>query len=229
MLLAQAGPGWSEWPDAALDEFSLGQRDSWLLDLRRRTFGAAVAGMVRCPACGERLAIDSDVDTLLFDSLRVEAGPGRVTRVVCGETTVVARPVDGAALRAAARAGAHGGVAAARASLVASCVVSASGPDGEAVAVSSLPDDVVAAVGEAISEADPQAEVRLQLDCALCGHSWSALFDVTAFFCAELDAEAVRLVEDVHVLAQAYGWPEHEILALSPRRRRTYVERALDG
>jgi hypothetical protein len=35
----------------------------------------------------------------------------------------------------------------------------------------------------------------------------------------------VQVLDEVHELASAYGWSEEEILGLSSRRRRQYVER----
>jgi hypothetical protein len=35
------------------------------------------------------------------------------------------------------------------------------------------------------------------------------------------------LLDEVHVLARAYGWNEREILGLSAARRAAYLERAL--
>ena len=56
--------------------------------------------------------------------------------------------------------------------------------------------------------------------------AWSAPLDVPAFVWAEVDAWTRRLLVEVHSLAAAYGWNEHEILALSPVRRLSYLELA---
>ena len=48
--------------------------------------------------------------------------------------------------------------------------------------------------------------------------------DIAGFFWAELDAWARRLLREIHTLARFYGWSEAEILALSPLRRRCYLE-----
>ena len=39
-----------------------------------------------------------------------------------------------------------------------------------------------------------------------------------------MEGRAKRLLMDVHLLARAYGWSEAEVLALSPARRRFYLE-----
>ena len=36
---------------------------------------------------------------------------------------------------------------------------------------------------------------------------------------------AQRMLNDVHLLADAYGWPEASILAMSAQRRQFYIER----
>ena len=49
--------------------------------------------------------------------------------------------------------------------------------------------------------------------------------DVPGLFWIELRSLARRLLSDVHELASRYGWSESEILGLSARRRRAYIER----
>ncbi len=54
--------------------------------------------------------------------------------------------------------------------------------DGQQVDAGQTPPDVIAAVGDRLSEQDAYADLRLGLDCPTCQHSWSALFDIAAFF-----------------------------------------------
>ena len=96
--------------------------------------------------------------------------------------------------------------------------------NAEMIDAAALPHDVVEAVGTAMALADPQAEVRIALTCPSCSHQWSSLFDILSFLWGEIEDWARRLMAEVHVLASAYGWSEREIVALSPRRRRMYLE-----
>ena len=75
-----------------------------------------------------------------------------------------------------------------------------------------------------MAAADPQADVELALSCPACGHAWPAAFDIASFLWTEVDAWARVLLHEIHALASAYGWREADILALSPRRRRAYLE-----
>ena len=51
-------------------------------------------------------------------------------------------------------------------------------------------------------------------------------FDIATVLWTELAGLARSLIEEVDALASAYGWSEREILALSGRRRRAYLELA---
>ena len=71
---------------------------------------------------------------------------------------------------------------------------------------------------------DPLAEVELALACPVCGHQWQLVFDVASFLWLRIEAQARRLLEEVHALARAYGWREADILAMSSGRRQAYLE-----
>ena len=75
-----------------------------------------------------------------------------------------------------------------------------------------------------IAEADPQADVEVALNCPCCQHTWQTDFDIVSYLWAELHAWATRLFREVHLLASAYGWSESDILNMSARRRRHYLE-----
>ena len=62
------------------------------------------------------------------------------------------------------------------------------------------------------------------MECPECGAHFETPFDPPAFVWQELSTLANRLLWEVDQLARAYGWPEADILALSPTRRRAYLE-----
>jgi hypothetical protein len=221
LLLAAARP---EWPAALGDRVSLGDRDACVLELRCATFGEQLDARTVCPGCGAQLALQVVADTLRRTAAPAAPVLSPVFSVDAGGFSVQARSPDAVVMAAAAATGDH---ALARRALIDGCVVAAVDASGVRVRAETLPDDVVAAVGDAIVAQDPQADVRMKLTCAACGHAWTCRFDAVGYLVAELDNLAVHLVEDVHTLAAAYGWTEEEVLALPSRRRRRYVERAL--
>ena len=83
-----------------------------------------------------------------------------------------------------------------------------------------------AAVAAALAEADPLAEVLVDVACPACGEEFVADLDIGAFVWADVRARAQRLLLEVDALARAYGWTEVEVLALGERRRAAYLELA---
>ncbi|PQM19966.1 hypothetical protein Sfr7A_29515 [Streptomyces xinghaiensis] len=147
-----------------------------------------------------------------------------------GEGGVRGAP-DGSAA-AEGSADSAGPAAPARRMLLARCIVSAV-RNGEPVPGDRLPDAlperVRRRIAEAAERADPAAEVTLHVTCPECGEATTAELDIASYLWTELDSWARDLLLDVHLLATAYGWSEPEILALSPLRRRYYLELCADG
>jgi len=211
LLLAFALP---DLPPADLRRLTIGQRNGRLLHLRQLTIGPNLDGLVTCPQCGETLEFNVAVGQLLLPDPAQPVPALRVDDLQVQATLPTSD--DLAALRAAPS------LAAARTRLIERCV-QAVGPSGP-VAAADLPETAVTAIADALAAADPLADMRFAFACADCGHEWQALFDVLAFFWAELAAEARRLLREVHQIARAYGWREADILALSSARRHAYLE-----
>lgn len=210
VLRAATGLGEDE-----LAALAIGERDRLLVALRQRLFGDTLRTVVDCPACGLPLEVVLPASALLA----VDTGPETVQVDLDGFQVRCRAPRAGDLVAAAGT----GTTAAARALLVERAVVWAV-RDQVAVTVSELPDRLVAAVAVALSEAHPLTDVQLPITCDACGECWSCAFDIGRFLWWELDAWAVLTLGEVHVLATAYGWSEADVLALSPGRRRRYLE-----
>jgi len=213
-LLAIACP---EQPWDELAALSIGERDALLLALREQTLGSKIDGFAECPRCAQRLEFDTTVDNLKVAKpdpgveVRELAADGLVLRFRLPDSRDLAAVLDSQDTDEA------------RNLLLRRCVLQAS-RDGTPVASSELPPDIIVTLAQRIAVCDPQAEVLLDLRCPTCGHGWQALFDIVAFFWAELAARAERLLGEVHTLARAYGWSEADILNMGARRRRFYLE-----
>lgn len=206
----------------ALAHLSVGERDSRLLTLREYTFGPQLNALTACPNCGERLELALQVSDLRPDTPGAEGGrtANEPLRVKIESYVVSFRLPDSTDLLAASKAS---DTDQARQVLLDRCLVSIE-HDGGAVSVDQLPPNVLQDIVERMAQADPQADVQLSLSCPTCYHQWQETFDIVAFFWAEIDAWARRMLREVHMLAQAYGWRELDILALSPRRRQYYLD-----
>lgn len=215
-LLAAAEPE-AAWED--LGALPLGERDRRLLELREETLGRGIEGVVDCPACRDPLDI-------ALDARELRSGPevpNAVTERVSQDGVALRfRPANSHDLLAAERCA---GVEEARRLLAGRCLLETRCGD-QRLLEADLSEEDLEALGAGMEEADPGAELLLELRCPACGHEWEEPLDVASFFWAELDVQARRLLRDVHVLARAYGWREGDILVLSPWRRRVYLEMA---
>jgi len=206
------GAGLPEADPTELQNLTVGQRNSRLLQLRQLTIGNELTGLVDCPRCGETLEF-----SVAVSQLRLPEPTTTTYTVSVGEQTLLLRLPTSADLAALL---VSPDVDHARRELINRCVQPVAGSDEQP----DLTANMLAEVAELLAKADPQADMRFALSCADCGHDWHALFDIVSFFWTELAAQAKRLLLDVHQLARAYGWRESEILALSSRRRQTYLE-----
>jgi hypothetical protein len=214
VLLAAACP---DLPDDAVAALPLGRREARLWNLYEETFGPELELATPCPGCGEKLEIEIRIEDL--ETGGGEAVPDSVDIEENG-LRLICRPLDGADLAAAAGCA---DAAAARRLLAARSVLSAS-RGGVAVDPSELTGGEMEVLSRALAAMDPRAEVLLDLACPGCGHRWQPLLDAADCLWSEIDAAARRLLREVHALARAYGWREAEILAMSARRRRRYLE-----
>jgi hypothetical protein len=193
----------------ALIDLTIGERDVCLLQLRQRTFGAAMRAIVACPTCGERLEINADVQTFMLIPPPTFSGTAAVyefTTEACKVTFRLPTVRDLLALRACDNA---------RALLEERCILSVQGDP-----VHTVRD----ALDKHMAQCDPQAEILFDLNCPVCSYAWNSPFDIASFLWREVEAGARRLFHEVHTLARAYSWCEADILAMSAARRQRYLE-----
>lgn len=235
LLLGVAHP---ELSPETLAGWTVGRRDAALLVLRERLFGGTLAAIVECQGCNDLLEMEFPVSAVTLPAPE----PDRVQasfRLDCEGCCVSFRLPTGGDLAALGRNGGH----APGRWLLERCIEqvdhggrmtqtregrTAAVPETTAAAVDGLPEAaweaLEAALADAVRECDPQAEVELALTCPSCGMQWNALFDIVNFLWREVDAWASCMLHEVHILASTYGWSERDILALSPWRRRHYLD-----
>jgi hypothetical protein len=204
--LLRAGPPPSVQPGEAAT-LSAGQRDRLLAELHLQAFGPRISATLRCAACGEDFDIGFALPELLAHVRR------QATRDVAPSADGIMVHRD---LRFRLPTGADelavAGLTAseARARLLACCLVSP------------MPD-APERLELAMAEVDPVLDLDLPTRCAECGTEQSRQFSIQAYCLGSLLAERRRLVEEVHVLAAAYGWGRAEILSMRRTVRREHV------
>ncbi len=207
------------WPERSASEWaglSIGERDERLLLLREELFGGQLEATADCPACGNRLDVPFRTRDIVGTDAVSSHPPARLD-VAGGAYDVTCRKVTSADLLEMECE------PDARVALLRRCVQVVD-RHGVAVDPATLPSDLIDEVETQMARSDPHADVSVRLTCPACSHAWSMRFDILAYLWGEVDDWARRLLLDVHALAWTYGWHEHDIVAMSARRRRMYLE-----
>jgi len=207
-------------PAEAASEFyrySIGRRDQALLGLRESLFGPAMSGAAKCPACGQSVETEFSVADIRAERasdpdqqhvMQWEGYEVHFRLPNCHDLTLVNPDAD---------------LSHQKSTLLRCCILSVHYL-GQPVTADSLPEPLTEAISQGMAKLDLPGDIQLALNCPHCGHSWIAPLDIASYLWNEIHAWAMRMLRDVHELASAYGWPEADILALSPRRRQAYLE-----
>ena len=212
---------------------TLGARNAALMRLHAGWFGARLDLLSTCPQCATTTEFAADSGALApqldsappaapqwlqLDDHRVEFRVPDVDAVVSATLAVQA----GQAMQAmppdpddSARIFAD--------ELWSACVLSAV-RNGRPCSAAELPEPVRVAVSQRMEALDPGASVSFVLDCPGCAARWQAPLDIGLALWRKLQEQAERLLIEVDTLARAYGWAQHEVLALSPLRRAAYLQ-----
>jgi hypothetical protein len=205
---------------ADLMQLSLGQRNLWLIKLREQLFGHSLISVTTCLHCQESVEVQFDTPMLYRDSYFDEAVATEITFHFSNYSGILRR-ITSADLAAIALLN---DITLATQELVQRCLLTLQ-HDNNPIATEQLSDEVITALEKALLEADPLAEIRLELNCPSCNQQWKIGLDIAEFLWEELSQLAQNILAQVHQLALAYGWSETTILALSETRRHYYLKR----
>lgn len=209
-LAALGMPGESFAACAALP---IGARDAAIVALRQAMFGDQIELSAKCPRCEARLDV-----AMTSDALLAIGTPGAARTIEIDGERFGVRPADSADLAAISWIPE---MAEARAELARRCLVSQDGAEVPPW----LEEAEIDAIGAAMAEIDPAGDPFVTLHCPGCDCGWDAPVDIAGVLAGEIEGAADTLLDEIHLLAQAYHWSESAILALGPERRRAYLAR----
>ena len=217
--LALLAPVFPEMTRSQLTQCSIGNRDLRLLMVKEQLSGPQLRGVVRCPRCNVELGFSLRTTDIRRGDYR-DPGPPLFNENLAGFELTFRLPnsADQLAMLKA-------GDPITASSILLRRIVKSALHDKKEIYPPQLPPEVLEKLGDRINDLDPQAEVRFSMDCAVCHHHWSALFEVSRFVWTEINDLARNLLTDVVQLARAFGWSEADILEMSPQRRDFYLER----
>lgn len=217
-LLAAANP---DIPEESFAQLAIGRRDGELLSLREHIFGPDLIALTNCPECNELLETNLRTSEIrgspapdLPEVLSLQSRDYRIDFRLPNsqDLTALSEGKDPASLKNI---------------LIGRCILQIRQGEVEKTP-EQLPENVLEAILKRMDEADPQANIFLDLCCPVCAHEWHEQFDILGFFWNEIDDWANRTLDAVHLLASAYGWSESEILSMGTIRRQIYLEKVVE-
>lgn len=211
LLLWACGEGAAQADELA--QRTIGQRDAQLLQARIRHFGPLLEATADCPACAGRMAF-----SLHLDQLAQQARPAAAD--VCVDTAAGRFRLPASVDLALALSQSEPRQALARGLRV---DAGAATPADHAA----LDEAALQSIESALAAADPAAQIDIRLQCDACGQAFDAPLDVADCLWLDVSRRAQQTLDEVHLLASAYGWSEAEVLAVPPARRQHYLQRVL--
>lgn len=198
---------------------SIGQRDRYLLDLHEKNFGSIFSCFSKCPNC--KKSLEFKLLTSDLRSLQPTTSNGKEDSWELSEENIklkfrLPNSID------IAEAAICNGKERARSLILKRCILEATNNE-KIIEIDSISDEILNKLEILMADLDQQAEIIFDLKCPECGFTRKMLFDITSFFWNEISVQARLLLNEVHILAYAYGWREKDILSMSSLRRKHYL------
>jgi hypothetical protein len=197
---------------AAIRDMLVGDREYLMVKLRQMTSGDRLRILLPCPSsdCGKQMEIPLSLAELPVEERPVTARS--FTAELRGRGSVEFRLPTGGDQEALAGAAEPDGVA----ELLRRCVLR--------IPAEATLEEAGSLVESRIEELAPRVELEIDAACPECGREFTAPLDLAGFVMSELMADLRNLEQEVHILAWHYHWPESEILAMTRKKRRRYIE-----
>lgn len=197
---------------------SIGERDARLLSFRQWIFGPKLMNVSQCPNCKTSIEWETDIRDILLQSVKTGATEKTLHMEEDGYQVDFRLPNSFDIMEAMnnKQSGSHS------AKLLSGCILHIHHENPEKTG--ELPPQLLAKMEELMSDADPQADITMVLNCPDCHNSWNSAFDILNYLWLEIDNWAKKMLREVAVLARAFGWSESEILGLSYNRRKMYLD-----
>jgi hypothetical protein len=221
--ITRLGP-FSPVPVEMAGALTVGDREALLLHLRRLTLGERMPCVLSCPApgCGAKMDLDLRVADLIQHPYPEAPEQHEVTISENGDAYRVRFRLPTGSDQEETAALADRDLPAAADLLLKRCIAEVKRP-GDGEPLDSLPPAVTRELPEVMARLDPQAELRLNLSCPECRRGFSTVLDTADYFFRELAGLSANLFREVHLLAFYYHWSEGEIMNMTARKRRRYL------
>jgi len=198
---------------------SIGERDARLLQLREWLFGSTLRNIAHCPKCNDTVEWETNTRELFLKPISPDLSV---------KTFLLEK--DGLSIRFRlpnthdiSKASTDLSYQADHTKLLSDCILEMNS-GGKYNSVNDLPGSAWEALSEMMENEDPQADIRMNIECPACTHQWQSPFDIVSFLWAEIHNWAIGILQEVYLLGRSFGWSEEAILKMSSRRRQLYLQ-----
>ncbi len=202
-----------------LTHLSIGDRDSKLFQLREWMFGTRLVNLANCPQCLEHMEWEMSTQDFLHDQVQGLKDPDQFDLSVDDFQLRFRLPNSNDLINAVSNQEYQKSPD----KILKDCIVHAKRKD-QNYGETKFPDSVLKALDEQINQKDPKANISILLSCQSCDHQWEIAFDILSYLWTEIDNWAKHILQEIYTLARAFSWSEKDILEMSPRRRRMYLQ-----
>jgi len=212
-LLNSVIPSKSKKDFAGMD---IGKRNSFLFHVREKLFGKGMNFLTYCPNCNTKLESVFSFKDIAFPE---EKNQKEFFEFSSANYKIRYRLPNSYDLASASKCK---DIVSARNEILNRCILELF-EDEKAIPISVLPEEIISQLSCEMSDKNPYAEIRLNLVCQDCNHTWTSILDIASFILSEINFYAQNILRDVHALASAYHWSESDIFKMSPDRRNWYI------
>lgn len=200
-------------------ELSIGERDTRLIRLRNSIFGSSLHNTIDCPKCNSKMEWDMNLqDFIILPTGNPENSAEHELNLDSFQIRFRlpnSRDILGLLSESGEELKTN--------SLLEQCILEIKQTKGK-MKTKTIPENVINALSEKITELDPAAEIKMNIVCPGCSYQWEATFDIMSYLWAEIDSWAHRTFQEIYILASTFGWSEKDILNMDAGRRQLYIE-----
>ena len=198
----------------AITQLNIGERDARLLELRTILFGQRLINKAKCPKCTESVEWEMDTSDIQLQKPQLSAEPKIFNLQTATYSLRFRLPNSQDMLNKNALTPRQ---------ILLNCILDVKNEEKDCPK-EEITEGSLETLAQQMEKEDPQANITMALNCPACHHNWTAVFDILTYLWAEIDNWAKHLVQEIYILARAFGWSERDILNMSVRRRQMYID-----
>ncbi len=210
-------------------------RDYLMLKLRQLTNGDRVEATLACPnsQCGEKIDIDFDLRQIPIKSGEISSWVFTIEvpkQAACEDSggdkyyKIEFRLPNGGDQEELAPLAVNNESEAVN-TLLARCIQQIDGiGEFDETYIKKLSLSARRKIENTMAELAPQVDLEMEAQCPECEQIFSFPFNMSQFFLDEMKVNLEQLYQEVHFLAFYYKWSEAEILSMTRKKRRTYLQ-----